>query len=491
VNHRRQSLRVIGVFGCFGCGSVVAWLLAALVACGAPRAFAQPSMQTILTNGPVSNRLNIVVLSEGYTSSQLAQFSVDATNAVKALLSHPPYQEYSNYFNGYAIKVASSQSGSTHPGDGITNNTYFDSIYDPVSDKLLTIPPNWADANYNHGQGKVDTLLQTFMPNCQLPILLVNDLYYEGGSDGFYKTAIASTGALLSEMPPSPPGMLTHETGHVLANLSDEYTYTNAYAGAPSTEGWNTTQQTNRTLIKWNVWVSTNTPIPTPDGYDYGDTVIGLFQGAQYHANNWYRPELNCAMNSVGVPFCAVCSEALVLAIYQRVRPVDAFSPAGTNFSVATTQALAFGVTLLQPATHNLNVQWCTNGVPWTGATNASFTLLPQSFANGTNWVSAVVKDNTPLVRNDPTNLLSQTLSWTLNVSIPQLHLDSPRWLTGGKFAFRITGTTPKGVVVQSSTNLSSWGPVATNSLVSGQLWYTNSSASGSPRRFYRATTPP
>jgi hypothetical protein len=129
--------------------------------------------------------------------------------------------------------------------------------------------------------------------------------------------------------------------------------------------------------------------------------------------------------------------------------------------------------------------------VPWTGATNASFTLLPQSFANGTNWVSAVVKDNTPLVRNDPTNLLSQTLSWTLNVSIPQLHLDSPRWLTGGKFAFRITGTTPKGVVVQSSTNLSSWGPVATNSLVSGQLWYTNSSASGSPRRFYRATTPP
>ena len=67
-------------------------------------------MQTILTNGPVSNRLNIAVLSEGYTASQLAQFLVDATNAVNGLLSHPPYQEYSNYFNGYAIKVASSQS---------------------------------------------------------------------------------------------------------------------------------------------------------------------------------------------------------------------------------------------------------------------------------------------------------------------------------------------------------------------------------------------
>jgi hypothetical protein len=72
-------------------------------------------MQTILTNGPVSNRLNIVVLSEGYTTSQLAQFPADATNAVNALLSHAPYQEYKAYFNAFAIKVASSQSGSDHP----------------------------------------------------------------------------------------------------------------------------------------------------------------------------------------------------------------------------------------------------------------------------------------------------------------------------------------------------------------------------------------
>ncbi len=69
-------------------------------------------------------------------------------------------------------------------------------------------------------------------------------------------------------------------------------------------------------------------------------------------------------MGSLGVPFCSVCSEALVLAIYQRVRPVDGFSPASTNFSVTTTQALAFSLALLQPATHNLNVQWFTNGVP-------------------------------------------------------------------------------------------------------------------------------
>jgi hypothetical protein len=448
-----------------------------------PRCSAQPSMQTILTNGPVSNRLNIVVLSEGYTTSQLDQFLVEATNAVKVLLAHPPYQEYSNYFNAFAIKVASSQSGSAHPtGPPYTTYTYFNSIYYPYSD-LITIPPNFADANSSHGQGKVDALLQTYMPNCQLSVLLVNELYYPGGSDGSGKTAIASTGALLTEMPPYPPGMLTHETGHVLANLGDEYTI--PYPDYPDTEEPNTTQQTNRLLIKWKAWISPDTPVPTPDAI--GDDVVGLFQGAHYHTDGWYRPALNCAMGVLGYPFCSVCSEALVLAIYQRVRPVDSFSPAGTNFSISTTQASTFSVSLLQPATHNLNVQWFTNGVPQSGATNLSLTLSPQSFANDTNWVSAVVQDNTPLVRNDPTNLLSQTVTW---VGL-QLRLDSPAWLAGGKFAFRIAGNAPQGVVVQSSTNLLNWVRVKTNSLVGGQLWYTNSAAGSSPRTFYRATTPP
>jgi IgA Peptidase M64 len=448
------------------------WIVVAALTCGVPRALAQ-TLQTILTNGPTSNRLNVVVLSEGYTSTQLAQFSVDATNAVNALLSHPPYQEYRAYFNAYAIKVASNASGSDHPAWPSYRDTYFNSSYDRVSDRLITIPAG------STGQGRVDALLKTFMPKCQLPVLLVND-FTPGGSDGFDDTAIASIGYELSEI-------LTHETGHVLANLGDEYT--DAYPGFPDTEEPNTTQQTNRLLIKWKAWISTNTPIPTPT--TVGNGVVGLFVGAHYHTTNWYRPQLNCVMGSPGAPFCPVCSEALVLAIYQRVRPVDSVSPANTNFSVTTTQALAFSLALLQPATHNLEVQWFTNGVPWSGASNSSFTLLPQSFPNGTNWVSAVVRDHTSLVRYDPTNLLGQTVRWAVNVSLPQLRLDSPLWLTGGRFVFRVAGYAPQGVVVQSSTNLSTWVPLATNSLVGGQFWYTNPATGSFPRRFYRAVTPP
>src|SRR5437763_8240563 len=84
------------------------------------------TLTPILNNGPTSNRINIVVLSEGYQSAQLTQFLADATNAVKKLLAASPYSEYSNYFNAFAISVASVQSGSDHYTPSTTLvNTYF------------------------------------------------------------------------------------------------------------------------------------------------------------------------------------------------------------------------------------------------------------------------------------------------------------------------------------------------------------------------------
>jgi hypothetical protein len=437
-------------------------------------------MQPILSNGPTSNRLNLVVLSEGYTTNQLDQFLVDATNAVNTLLAHAPYQEYRNYVNAFAIKVASNKSGAAHPAYSITNDTYFNSSYDPISDYIITIPQDGT------GQGRIDALLQTFMPQCHLPILLVNDPK-DGGSDDFSSTAIASLGGLASEAYVGQPGILSHEAGHVLAKLGDEYT--EPYPGFPDTEEANTTQQTNRLFIKWGAWISDSTPLPTPASY--GEEVVGLFEGAHYHAAGWYRPQLNCAMSSLGVAFCSICKEALVLAIYGKARPLDAFSPASTTLSVSTTQAIAFSVTRLQPATHNLSVQWFTNGVACPAATNASFSLLPQSLPQGSNGVSVLVRDTTALVRNDPTNLLRQTVSWTLNVSLPQLLLGSPLWLAGGKCAFRVSGSAPQPVVIQSSTNLSVWLSVSTNSLIPGEFWYTNTASGGLRRQFYRAVTPP
>ncbi len=380
------------------------WVMAALALAlvGGGLARGQSTMTTLLANGPVSNRLNIVFFSEGYTNNQSVQFLNAATNALSALLlgkntSLPPYQEYQGYFNAYAIFVVSKQAGSSHPADGIVADTYFGSSYD-MDDRLITMPAS--------GQAKVDALLSAHLPQCRLPVLLVNDPV-PGGSDGFDQTAIASVGPATGET----MEILIHETGHVLANLGDEYT--NAHPGFPNIEEPNTTRQTQSGLIKWKTWMAPGTPVPTPATAPYTG-VIGVFQGAHYHSAGWYRPKFDCAMNHFGVTFCDVCKETLVKAIYQSVRPVESFSPASLRVSLSSTQQTVFTLSVLQPATHNLCAQWFADGVPVAGATNFLFDPPPALYSGG-HLISALVQDTTALVRNDPTGVLSQTISWTVN----------------------------------------------------------------------------
>jgi hypothetical protein len=440
----------------------------------------QPSMITILTNGPSSNRLNIVFLSEGYTSNQLGQFLVDATNTINALLSAQPFQEYKNHFNAFAIEIASAESGSDHPNNLIFSDTYFNSTYDPYSDLLITIPPNFADTNYSDGQGRVDALLQTFMPNCQLPVLLVNDTTL-GGSDNSGTAAIVSTAS-------GSTVFAIHESGHVLANLGDEYTTENP--GYPDTEEPNTTQQTNYDSIKWKAWIDTNnTPLPTPATSAYQNSV-GAFEGAHYHATGWYRPQLNCAMGNFSSPFCSVCSEALVLAIYQHVRPVDFFFPASAEIIASNSEVLTFSVAILQPTSHSLAVQWLTNGIPIEGATNLNFVVSADLLNPETNCVCARITDSTPLVRSDPSSLLLQMVKWEVKINNRQLFLDSLSKLLDGRFSFRIAGSAPQGCVVETSTDLVTWSSFATSELSNGEALFTNASQMNVGQQFFRAYAP-
>jgi hypothetical protein len=452
-------------------------VLLALVPAGG---YAQGTLTTILTNGPTANRINLVVLSEGYQASELGKFLSDATNMVNSILAAPPYQEYRSYFNAFAIAVASPQSGSDHytPTTSLVN-TYFNSTYDSYGIQyLITIPPNDRDSDYSHGRGKVDALLQALMPEYDYAVLVVNDTQY-GGSGG--PVLVTSVNSSSSEI-------VVHESGHTLGGLTDEYS--SAYPGYVPVEMPNATTQTNRALIKWTSWISGTTPVPTPANAPYLG-VVGLFQGAEYQTSGWYRPKYDCKMNHLGIAFCEVCSEQLVKTICQTVRLIDAYVPAATNLSLAGTQAVQFGVTPLQPRTHNLSVQWFTNGVPAFGGTNTSFTLFPRFFGNGTNTVQAQVRDPTGLVLSDPTGLLTNSVSWNLNIAISDLRLVAAQWLASGGFAFSITGAAPQGFVIQASTNLSAWIPLSTNSLVSGQFRYTNYGAGALPSRFYRASAPP
>src|ERR1041384_7732212 len=263
----------------------------------------------VVSNGPTNRRLNVVVFSEGYTSSQLPKFlSTDVPLLLNHLFATEPFQEYAPYYNAFAISVASAESGSDHPSQGIFHNTFFNSTYETGGvTRLLTLDGT--------GYFRADSLLQLLMPEYDLVFVIVNDPVYGGSGGSIAVTSINS----------SAPEIVVHETGHTMAHLGDEYA--TATPGFVGNETPNTPARTDRDLIKWGTWILETTPIPTPQTSAYGG-VVGLFEGASYEATGWYRPKLNCKMQTLGFPFCEVCGEALVKASYALINPIDSLSPA-------------------------------------------------------------------------------------------------------------------------------------------------------------------
>lgn len=367
---------------------------------------AEGSLHTIFTNGMASNRVNIVFLAESYTADQENQFVQDATAAFQNLLSADPYLEYKSYFNAYAIFVASEQSGTTHYQYGLNKHTYFNSSYDAATDRIITIPPNDVDSNYSHGRGKVDALIASLAPQCTLPVILVND-YVDGGAGG--PLTLVSVG-------PTEPETLMHELAHSFADLGDEYSSAGT-TDYTADEHPNTTRETRRNYIKWKAWIDSTTPIPTTTTYSNYESCVGLFLGANYQTTGWYRPKYTCRMKDMMQPFCEVCTEALITSIYGKVRPVDSFTPATNNLTVRGTESCTLSLNLMSPLTHSLSVQWTINGTAISGATNATLDVSDSVLTNGLQVIAAHVLDPTSAVRNDPSNLLSQTISWNVTGS--------------------------------------------------------------------------
>jgi hypothetical protein len=250
------------------------------------------------------------------------------------------------------------------------------------------------------------------MPEYDLVILIVNDPQF-GGSGGI--PAITSTH-------PGAPEIVVHELGHSFAGLGDEYS--TPFPGYPDDEEPNTTRETRRDFIKWRPWILESTPIPTPPISPQYAAAIGLFEGAHYHATGWFRPKLNCKMRTYGADFCEVCMETLIKSQYEAISPIESFSPPATAIALNGADSASFSVVPMQPATHDLSIQWFVDGKPVSNATSPAFRVFAEDLGKGAHQVMVKVFDNTALVRNDPFRLLSDSTSWTINGSATD---DDPR----------------------------------------------------------------
>lgn len=164
---------------------------------------------TVEQNGSREKRINIVFLSEGYTVTDMPAFATHVNTAVSFLFSKEPWQQYRSYCNVYRIEVASNQSGCDNgntSGAGGARDTYFSAGFNtPSVTQLLTLAGT--------GPSLAFSLLNTHVPEYDVPIVLVNDTKY-GGAGG--SISVASVHA-------SSAAVVEHEIGHSFANLADEY----------------------------------------------------------------------------------------------------------------------------------------------------------------------------------------------------------------------------------------------------------------------------
>jgi hypothetical protein len=307
---------------------------------------------TLFENGPAPEKVDLLVISEGYTREELPKFHNDVKRLVDALFAEEPFKSRQKDFNVRALDLPSPASGVNRPNAGVFRRT-------PLS----------AEYNVFDSERYVLTLDNRALRDAasaapyEFIEILVNERTYGGGGI-FNDHATAAVDSAFADY------VFVHEFGHHFAALADEY-YTSDVAyeagAAEHQEPWepNVTALRNPADLKWKDLVTTGTPLPTPwekERFEQHSRAIqerrrairahhapeeemdalfreqrdaeekmlgsmkysrhvGAFEGASYEVRGLYRPEADCIMFTRDrVGFCRVCRRAIskIIDLYSR-----------------------------------------------------------------------------------------------------------------------------------------------------------------------------
>jgi hypothetical protein len=308
---------------------------------------------TIQKTGEPVDRVDFLILGDGYTAAEAKKFEADARRLTETLFATSPFKEMRKRFNVWAISPPAAESGISRPSTGVHRDSPLGATYDAFGSERYVLTYN------NQALRRV----ASFAPYEFIEVLVNNRTYGGGGIFNLYST-VSSDNAF-------SPYVFVHEFGHHFAGLADEY-YTSSVAYAAATdlvEPWepNVTALKDVTSLKWRNLVSpfaNVTPIPTPWGKDafekYSREIqtrraqlrkdkrpeeemealfkeelaheqnmfaaekhfgqVGAFEGAMYEARGYYRPEIDCIMFSRSAHFCRVCRHAIekIIAMYSK-----------------------------------------------------------------------------------------------------------------------------------------------------------------------------
>ncbi|MDP9089328.1 MAG: M64 family metallopeptidase [Pseudomonadota bacterium] len=301
--------------------------------------------RVIFESGHPSQKVDIVIIGDGYIAAEHMKFEDDASRATEYLFSANPFKENRESFNVRSVFLPSEDSGITSPLDGIWKRTALASTYNSRGIERRIEPLN------------IDGLRDAAAIVPYDYIIVITNTKRYGGAAEFRQYSIGAIDSAWSKY------LIVHEFGHNFAGLADEYfTLADCNRAKMEAEPWkpNITASTERASLKWGDLVSADVPIATPwnkGGYvefdnefanhyfqlrkEHASEVavdnlirevlpratamlesekyagkVGAFEGASNEACGLFRPEANCTMFTLNPNhFCAVCSRAIMRVI--------------------------------------------------------------------------------------------------------------------------------------------------------------------------------
>jgi hypothetical protein len=306
---------------------------------------------TVFENGPPATKVDLVLVSEGYTRAELPRFHADVRRLVGVLFQTEPFKSRRRDFSVRVVDLPSPRSGVSRPHAGHFRRTPLSLSYNTFGlERYMLTEDNGALRDALSG------VAYEFVE------ILANESQYGGGGILNFHAATAAHAAAADYV-------FVHEFGHHFAGLGDEY-YTSPVAyetgKAEHVEPWepNITALHDPAVLKWRDLLEPGTPLPTPwpkEAYEQYvreaqaaraaliaegrreavlDSLsrvqrdrerdllrgtaysgkVGAFEGASYEAAGLYRPQVDCIMFTKSRDFCRVCGRAIGRVIEQYAR---------------------------------------------------------------------------------------------------------------------------------------------------------------------------
>lgn len=358
----------------------------------------------LANRGVPDNRLDFVIVGDGYTASEQDQFRADATTIQNDFIRYEPFITYAPYIRWTQVEVISNESGvDNDPAQGIDRDTALDMAYWCSGiERLLCVSVSKA---YQAAASA---------PDIDQIIAISNSSKYGGAgyASNNLGTAAGQNGSAVE--------IAIHEMGHSLGDLADEYTYggpTDYSGGEPGARNSSTfdreTQLANQT--KWWRWMDEFIP-----GFD---GTVSTYEGSSYSQFGVYRPSNNSMMRNLNRPFNLPSAERIIHQIYKEVDPIDDGTADGT---VLERDALAW-VMPMQPNGHDLDVVWYLNGtiiLSAIGQTQLDLSTL--MLDDGAHEITVEVTDPTPWVREEAIRniFLTESRTYTVDACVASADLN-------------------------------------------------------------------